>query len=331
MTRNLVSVVMPCYNHGRYLREAVDSVLGQTHPAVELIVVDDGSEDDTPDVLKAYGSRIRALRQPNRGRSAARNRGLDEARGQFVKLLDADDKLDPECLERQVRAMGSDLPWSESASFSFEDESSEIAANLACLPEEPLWRRLLVHGGMPSCAPLVCTEVVGQTRFRTGLTWGEDALFWSDIWANLGHPEKIPFVEGAVCLVRQHSKRTHRTATQYDVLLFIRRLIESWENDFIPNHPWVVETCVDSLLRVARANLRSERPDRRLHRETLRCIRRFCKRHGRSSHRTVIGLEGRRWVRRVRSAARPLRWLIPRRRPRVGPRNRRSQHDGTVQ
>lgn len=93
----LVSVVIICYNHGHFLAEAIESVLEQTIGDVELIVVDDGSTDDTPAVAARYPS-IRYLRQRNQGMSAARNAGLRVSRGRYVSFLDADDRLLPEAL-----------------------------------------------------------------------------------------------------------------------------------------------------------------------------------------------------------------------------------------
>ena len=88
-----VSVVMPAYNAGRYLAEAIESVLAQTGEPYELIVVDDGSTDDTAAVLAGYGERIRRARQEHEGVSVARNRGVEMARGELVAFLDADDRF----------------------------------------------------------------------------------------------------------------------------------------------------------------------------------------------------------------------------------------------
>lgn len=97
-----VSVVMPTYNYGRFLARALDSVLGQTYCPAEIIVVDDGSTDETPDVLAKYASPVRAVRQMNRGLSCARNVGISLARGDLVALIDSDDTWDSEKLARQV-------------------------------------------------------------------------------------------------------------------------------------------------------------------------------------------------------------------------------------
>jgi len=102
---SLVSVVIPSFNGARLLAEAVESVLAQTHPAVETIVVDDGSTDDTPALVARWGDRIRYLRQANRGVCAARNAGLAAARGVYVTFLDHDDRFTPEKLARQAAVL----------------------------------------------------------------------------------------------------------------------------------------------------------------------------------------------------------------------------------
>src|SRR5262249_14117699 len=100
-----ISVIMPAYNCGRYLPEALDAALGQTLPPHEVLVVDDGSTDDTPQVCAAYGDRIRYVRQPNRGVPAGRNTALTRATGASSALLDADDVSAPDRLEKQAAAL----------------------------------------------------------------------------------------------------------------------------------------------------------------------------------------------------------------------------------
>lgn len=97
-----VSVVVPCFNGARYLREAIDGALAQTYGDVEVVVADDGSTDDSVAIVASYGERVRGLRQANAGPSAARNLALRSATGEFVALLDADDRFHPDKLARQV-------------------------------------------------------------------------------------------------------------------------------------------------------------------------------------------------------------------------------------
>jgi glycosyltransferase involved in cell wall biosynthesis len=93
------SVLIPTHNREEYLRQAIDSVLAQTFSAYEIFVIDDGSTDGTPELLRSYGNRIRALRQQNQGPEAARNRAAAQASGEYLAFLDSDDLLMPCALE----------------------------------------------------------------------------------------------------------------------------------------------------------------------------------------------------------------------------------------
>jgi len=98
----MISVIIPTYNHACFLAEAIDSVLAQTLAPLEVIVVDDGSTDATPEVLAAYGDRIRVIRQKNQGVAMARNAGIAAARGEYLAFLDSDDVWYPRKLELQM-------------------------------------------------------------------------------------------------------------------------------------------------------------------------------------------------------------------------------------
>src|SRR5579875_68243 len=102
----LVSVIIPTYNRAATLGRAIDSILEQTYSHTEVIVVDDGSTDDTPTVLSRYGERIRVVVQKNAGPAIARNRGIALAKGEVIAFLDSDDYWLPTKLERQLTVMG---------------------------------------------------------------------------------------------------------------------------------------------------------------------------------------------------------------------------------
>src|SRR5262249_52847135 len=103
-----ISVIVPLFNAARYVIAAIDSILAQSRPADEILVVDDGSTDGGAEALASYGPRLRLLRQENRGPGSAVNRGLRKAGGEALAFLDADDLWTPDKLERQCAALAAD-------------------------------------------------------------------------------------------------------------------------------------------------------------------------------------------------------------------------------
>ena len=131
-----VSVVIPVHDGERYLGEAIESVLGQTAPPFETIVVDDGSTDASAAVAERYAPRVRVCSQPNAGIGAARNRGVSLAQGDHVAFLDADDLWEPRKLELQLTAMaaepGPDIVLGHVRQFVDPSLDAEAAARIAC-------------------------------------------------------------------------------------------------------------------------------------------------------------------------------------------------------
>lgn len=103
MSNPLISVIIPTFNYAHYIHEALQSVLRQAHSPLEIIIVDDGSTDDTAELLTAYQDRVLYVRQENRGTGAARNTGILRSRGDYLAFLDADDVWIPEKLNLQMQ------------------------------------------------------------------------------------------------------------------------------------------------------------------------------------------------------------------------------------
>jgi glycosyltransferase involved in cell wall biosynthesis len=151
-----VTVVIPCYNQGPFLAEAIQGALDQTYPRIEIIVVDDGSTDTTPVVASVYPG-VHYVHQANRGLSAARNRGLKESIGECVVFLDSDDRLHPNAIEVGLRH----LDMTPCAAFAY-GRCNLIAANGARLgtSERPIVQgdhyQALLHGNfLPNPAALI--------------------------------------------------------------------------------------------------------------------------------------------------------------------------------
>ncbi len=102
MAFSLVSVIIPCHNAAPWIADAIHSALAQTHSPVEVVVVDDGSTDESRDIIRSFGGHIKFEFLPHSGASRARNKGLQLATGEFVQFLDADDILFPRCVKRKT-------------------------------------------------------------------------------------------------------------------------------------------------------------------------------------------------------------------------------------
>lgn len=183
----LVSVIVPTYNRARLLRETVDSVLAQTYPCIELIVVDDGSTDETPRVLAEYGDRIVAIRKTNAGGTAARNTGLQAASGDYVNFVDHDDLLLPNKIEQQVRLLEASpsLGWAHCGFWRMEPDGRYID-RVTLLPEGDVLAPLLRGCFIWSGAPVIRRTVLEQVGPFNTEAWSSDAEMWLRI-ALAGH------------------------------------------------------------------------------------------------------------------------------------------------
>ena len=130
MKEGLVSIITPCYNGSKYIAETIESVRVQTYSEWEMIIVDDGSKDDSAMIVNRYtvqDNRIKLLQQENAGSAAARNNGIRNAKGQYIALLDADDLWSPFFLEKQIMFMKERDAVCAFCSYSkIDEESKEI-------------------------------------------------------------------------------------------------------------------------------------------------------------------------------------------------------------
>ena len=133
-----ISVIIPAYNSAGCVGRAIDSVLAQTYPVLEVLVVDDGSTDNTAQVVESYPVPVRLLRQPNGGPAAARNHGAREAQGEWLALLDADDSWLPQKLERQASFTNKPMVG---LVHSFREGNCESAAISGIVSFDRLWKR----------------------------------------------------------------------------------------------------------------------------------------------------------------------------------------------
>ena len=211
----LVSVIIPTYNRAAYLAHAIRSVRGQTYPNVEIIVADDGSTDNTPEIVAAFGDAVTYLSLPHRGQPAAtRNAGLEVARGEFVALLDSDDLFLPHKLAHQLRTFeahpDAGLVYSNGRFFR-DDPEQPTGYVLDGLPT-PSGDALadLLRGNFLS-TPVVlfrraCLDAVGTFDERPDFFAVEDY----DLWLRVAAQSPVIYAPGDVAAIRRHRQSISR-------------------------------------------------------------------------------------------------------------------------
>ena len=251
ITMPRVSVIIPTYNCQTYIAEAVESVLAQTYQDFELIVIDDGSTDNTRQVLEPYLDRIIYLYQENQGESVARNRGIQVAQGEYIAFLDSDDLWLLHKLERQVAVMDA-LPeavlvYSYSYAINASRERiSHRGSNRVGQGETGLhsvFEQLVTNNFISNPGTVMVRKQIleSMTPFDPALQWGED---W-DLWLRLSLKGPFAFVpEPLACYrIRQPGRRLRIEAS----------------DEFVRQNEIILHKVFDSLPE-DRANLRHLRP-----------------------------------------------------------------------
>lgn len=181
-----VSVVIPSYNSADYLRAAIESARAQTHRSLEIIVVDDGSTDGSLDIAREYEDPVRVVTQTNSGVSVARNRGIDDARGEWIGFLDADDLWEPTKLERQMATAAADntddVVCLYTDFYRFGGPLGRRVERRPDCPSAPDFRvqMLVTYTVLPSTA-VVRASALDGLRFPVGITDSEDMIFLLDL------------------------------------------------------------------------------------------------------------------------------------------------------
>jgi glycosyltransferase involved in cell wall biosynthesis len=182
-----ISVIIPCYNAAEFISETIESVLCQTLPAAEILVIDDGSTDRSLDVLSRFGSRIRVISKVNGGPASARNLGISAASGDFIALLDSDDLWVEEKLARQMAVMEAcpETALLFSEAWMFREEGGErIPLQRIGYTGDPSLRQLLFGDFIPNSTVLLrreCVESIGPLNEKRELIGVEDYEYWMRI------------------------------------------------------------------------------------------------------------------------------------------------------
>lgn len=218
----LISVIMPVHNAGKYLQQAVDSILLQSYQQIELILVDDHSEDDAIQQLAANDQRVKILGSSRRGVEHAMNYGAGQSRGEFIARMDADDEALPHRLQVQLNYLkqNPDIGIVATQVEIFSDENLgegnrvyQDWLNSICTPEQ-IQRELYVESPLPNPTVMFRREVYGQLGGYHDSDWAEDYDCWlraDSLKIKMGKPD------GIMLRWRDHDNRLTRSDIRYSL------------------------------------------------------------------------------------------------------------------
>ncbi len=238
----LVSVIIPAYNSRAFIRRAVDSVLIQDYPSVEILVVDDGSEDDTAGALASLGDRVRCVRQDHAGAAAARNRGVRESRGEFVAFLDSDDEWLPGRLSKCLQPMVDNENIGMTFCHTLEKKTDgRMAAPNASYEENRVFPQVLWPDSRQCTPATSCRRSVVE---RVG-GFDETLEAWEDqdLWIRMEEAAEAAEVEEALVTVHNReqsvSARLGLETVRRDHLRVIERALDR-RPDFYEPHRKII-------------------------------------------------------------------------------------------
>lgn len=222
-----VTVIIPSYNCEAYIAETINSILNQTFKDIELIIVDDGSTDKTREIVTAYGSSVRLITQTNTRVCAARNRGIREAKGEFICLMDHDDYWYPEKLDRQLEEFkkhpdagvvySSFIRWHNGPNENFPAPTS---FDLKSYPDDidPDFSGWIYHQLLLDCWMLTSTAMFRAEVFkRCGMF--DEALPYSEdweLWIRISREYPMIQLCRPTTLYRQHPQQGYRIVRSID-------------------------------------------------------------------------------------------------------------------
>ena len=269
-----VSVVIPLYNKAPYIARALASVITQTCQGFEVIVIDDGSTDGGAEIVRRLDdTRIRVIRQENRGVSAARNRGIESARTDFIAFLDADDEWTPTHLEALLR-LRDRYPHAGAYGTAYLIKRADLAIQVPSIdadgiPPEP-WEGLLPNyfrAAFPGPSPLSSSAVAVPKAilnemggFNTAAWYGEDV----DVWGRIALRYPIAFSRDGMAIY--HKEATNRACDKKEPIhehIFVTSAREALQTGEVPA-AWredLLEYVASRQIQIAARNIEAGRPD----------------------------------------------------------------------
>ncbi len=218
-SKPMVSIVIPVYNGVNYMQEAIDSALAQTYENCEVIVVNDGSTDNTEEVALSYGDKIRYFKKENGGVASALNLAIQEMKGEYFSWLSHDDIYYPNKVERQIQALREFEDMQAPLYSGFDILWMEDNKKTSLSPEYRFGKEERENGLFPVLFGLIhgCSMLIHKSHFeRVGIF--DESLLTSqdyDMWFRIFRGQKVVYVEDALITSRTHAQQGSHTIERY--------------------------------------------------------------------------------------------------------------------
>lgn len=258
---SLVSIIIPTFNRRDLLLEAIQSVINQSYTNIEVIVIDDGSTDESSSYVRKFDDkRIRLVSIRKSGRSHARNVGLELARGDYITFLDSDDLYLRDKIEKQVKYLKSNPEFEvvySSASCFLDEDKNRIVMEYTASQSGNIYEQIALYLPMPICLPTVMMarrifQSVGY--FDTNLDRFED----TDYWRRISKRFKFGVITDSTCLIRTHSGNTIDNLSAHELRCQVTKYISKvFREDFSLDKTFLVQASRNLVLHYAQAICKS--------------------------------------------------------------------------
>jgi glycosyltransferase involved in cell wall biosynthesis len=235
----MVSVIIPAYNAAKTIGKTLDSVFAQTYVQIEIIVIDDGSTDETASILSTYKDKVKVVKIENKGVSHARNLGLSKANGKYIQFLDADDLLLPEKIGLQVKALeenNAEIAYGNWQRFTEVDDEILIKKTITNKLNDDIELDLFTDFWCPPAVLLYSKKITDQLKWNENLPVIQDARYLLDAAIAKG---KFVFVPE---LMAQYRDSQQESLSKRNELAFVtdcftnaKEISQVWINDFDKN------------------------------------------------------------------------------------------------
>lgn len=222
-----VSVVIPAHNSAAWIRETLDSILTQTCPVLEILVVDDGSTDNIVDILRWYHEPVKYVYQGHRGVSSARNSGIRMAKGDFVAFIDADDFWHPGKIKAQLELLfEQELMWVSCETQPFDSNTQQAVKDLTLpMQDGDVLESLLMNNFIGSATPMIRRSVFDRAGYFNEAYEARIGEDW-DMWLRIASYYPLGVVREKLAFQRLHSGSTMSSTSMKEKVLCLVGVIE---------------------------------------------------------------------------------------------------------